>query len=206
MLKLSGVRKEGGPSPKWAGGREWEKQKLKSEMQKYFFGEIQTDAGRKRGRDWHSNVNRERRVDWMKELHTGGFLKSPFNMYEGNSIDCSSQRQAPEEKAWESSNAGWVERGALLLLADFAVCPESPEKGDHPDALFTIPCFSPTQQHNSPGVYRGVSLNNLPTKLQRCTKAQLHHYNIYKTGVKEKPKACRSVNNPAPLYSCPIGF
>lgn len=39
----------------------WErvkKQKLNSWMQKYFFREIQTDAERKRGKDWHWNVNR----------------------------------------------------------------------------------------------------------------------------------------------------
>lgn len=32
----------------------------------------------------------------MKKAHTGGFLKSPFNMYEGSSIDC--HKQATEQK------------------------------------------------------------------------------------------------------------
>lgn len=42
----------------------------------------------------------------MKKLHTGGFLKSPFNMYEGSSIDSGSHKQATEQKGEESSDAG----------------------------------------------------------------------------------------------------
>lgn len=175
-LELSGLRR--GAASEWAGGGEWEKQKLNSGMQKYFFREIQTFGGRerKRGRDWHSNVNRERRVDWMKKPRTGGFLKSPFNMYEGTSIDSSSHKQATEQKGEESSIAGCAEKKELLSLsADFTVCPGSPEKGDHPEALFTIPCFSLTQQHNSLAAYRRLSVNNLRTKLQPSTIPSLQH-------------------------------
>lgn len=87
----------------------------------------------------------------MKKLNTGGFLKSPFNMYEGSCIDSGSHRQATEQKGWESSDAGCVEKKELFSCQQtFTVCPGSlsPEKGDHPEALFTIPCFSLTQQHN----------------------------------------------------------
>lgn len=38
----------------------------------------------------------------MKKLHTGGFLKSPFNMYEGSSIDSGSHKQATEQKREET--------------------------------------------------------------------------------------------------------
>lgn len=88
------------------------------------------------------------------------------------------------------------------------MCPGSlsPEKGDHPEALFTIPCFSLTQQHNSLRVYERLIVNNLPTKLLRCTKAQLHHLNTYKTDVKEEPKSYHLVNNLAPHYNYRMGF
>lgn len=84
----------------------------------------------------------------MKKPHTGGFLKSPFNMYEGSSIDSASHKQATEQKGRGRSAATQVVlkgKRALLLSADFTVGPgsPSPEKGDHPEVLFT-----PTS-HNS---------------------------------------------------------
>lgn len=41
----------------------------------------------------------------MKKPHTGGFLKSPFNMYEGSSIDSGSHKQATEQKGEEREAA-----------------------------------------------------------------------------------------------------
>lgn len=117
----------------------------------------------------------------MKKPHTGGFLKSPFNMYEGSSIDSGSHKQATEQKGEECSDAGCAEKKrALLLSADFTVCPgsASPEKGDHPEVLFTIPCFFLRQQHNRLRVYEGLSVNKLPTKLQ--AQAQLPYCITYK--------------------------
>lgn len=58
----------------------------------------------------------------MKKPHTGGFLKSPFNMYEGSSIDSGSHKQATEQKGEETSNAGSVEKKGLFSCQPTLQC------------------------------------------------------------------------------------
>lgn len=169
--------KGGGCSRVGRCNRVRKKQELNGGMQKW---------GRKRGRDWHSDVNRERRAGWMKKLHTGGFLKSPFNMYEGSSIDSGSHKQATEQKGEKAATQVELKR-ALLLSADLQ-CVQSWERGDHPGPLFTISCLSCTQE-NRLQVSGVLSLNKALTKLQRCTKAQLHHYISSETRVAGEDKS-----------------
>lgn len=58
----------------------------------------------------------------MKKPHTGGFLKSPFNMYEGSSIDSGSHKQATEQNGEESSIAGCVEKKELFSCQQTLQC------------------------------------------------------------------------------------
>lgn len=132
----------------------------------------------KEGREWHSNVNREKEEGRLDEKAAHWWIPQKPLQYVWGQFHRLRQPQTSdrtERRGDQQRRFCWKER-ALLLSADFTVCPGSPEKGDHPEALFTIPCFPLTQQHNSLGVYRRLSVNNLRTKLQRCTKAQLHHY------------------------------
>lgn len=147
-------------------------------MQKYFLERYRQMQGEKEA-DWHSNVNRERR---MKKLNTGGFLKSPFNMYEGSCIDSGSHRQATEQKGEESSNAGCVEKKELFSCQQTLQCVLGIwvlRKGTTQRLCLPSPAFP---WHNNTTVWEcigGFGVNNLPTKLQGYTKTQLHHYNMY---------------------------
>jgi len=133
--RLGAKRGEKGkwPSSKWAGVSEWEKRKVNSGMQKYFLERCRQMQGEKRG-DWHWNVNRER----MKKPHTSGFLKSPLQYVWGQSHRLWQPQTSnrTEKRGEQQCRLCWKER-ALLLSADFTVCPWSlsPEKGDHPKRL-----------------------------------------------------------------------
>lgn len=159
-MELSGTRastNEGGG----AGEREWEKQKIEKQNAK-----VLLERYRGRERDWHSDVNRERRVDWMKKLHTGEFLKSPFNMYEGSSIDSASHKQATEQKGEESRNAGCLEKKELFSCQQILQCVRGDwvqRKGTTQRLCLLSPTFP---WHNKTTVYRRLSVNHLPTKLR----------------------------------------
>lgn len=101
-------------------------------------------------------------------------------MYEGSSIDCGSHKQATEQKGEESDRAGCVEKKELLSCQQTLQCVQAVQrKGDHPEALFTIPCFPSTQQHNSLAWHRRLGVYIRPAELQGLTKALLHHHNTY---------------------------
>lgn len=145
----------------------------------------------------------------MKKPHTGGFLKSPFNMYEGSSIDSGSHKQATEQKGEEREATQVVlkRKSSSPVSRLYSVSGESKstERGPPRGSVYHPLLFLDTTTQQ-PGSVWGLSMNNLPTKLQRCTKVQLHHYNIYKTGMKGKAKSYYLVNNPAPHYTYTMGF
>lgn len=58
----------------------------------------------------------------MKKQHTGGFLKSPFNMYEGRPMHSGSHKQVTEQKGEESSNAGCIEKKELFSCQQTVQC------------------------------------------------------------------------------------
>ena len=69
------------------------------------------------------------------------------------SIDSGSHKQATEQKGEESGGvAGCVEkRRALLLSADFTVCPGSPEKRGPPRGSVYHPLLFPDTTTQQPG-------------------------------------------------------
>lgn len=83
------------------------------------------------------DVNKDRRAEWMKKkkLHAGGFLKSPFNMYEGSSMDPGSHKQATRQKG--------VERRAVVAAAAAAtttcVASRKTQKNKIKEKLFSAP-------------------------------------------------------------------
>lgn len=89
----------------------------------------------------------------MKKLHTGGFLKSPFNMYEGSSIDSGSHKQATEQKGEESSDAGCVEKKELFSCLQTLQCVQRVlRKGTTQALCLPSPAFP--QQNKSASVRR----------------------------------------------------
>lgn len=106
----------------------------------------------------------------MKKLHTGGFLKSPFNMYEGTSIDSGSHKQATEQKGEESGDAGCVEKKGLFSCQQTLPCVHRVlRKGTTQSLCLPCPAIpSTTKQSESVCV---LSVCNLLNKLQQYTKA-----------------------------------
>lgn len=77
----------------------------------------------------------------MKKPHTGGFLKSPFNMYEGSSIDSPAATNKRQNRKARRAATQVVLKGKSSSAVSrlYSVSGESRERVDHPEALFTIP-------------------------------------------------------------------
>lgn len=88
----------------------------------------------------------------MKKLHTGGFLKSPFNMYEGTSIDSGSHKQATEQKGEESGDAGCVEKKGLFSCQQTLPCVHRVLRKGTTQSL-CLPCPALPRQQNRLKVY-----------------------------------------------------
>lgn len=85
-----------------------------------------------------------------KKLHAGGFLKSPFNMYEGSSIDSGSHKQATRQNGEESGDAGCLEKKELSSCQQtFLQCVHAAlRKGGTTHGLgLASPCFPSTRQY-----------------------------------------------------------
>lgn len=92
----------------------------------------------------------------MKKPHTGGFLKSPFNMYEGSSIDSPAATNKRQNRKARRAATQVVLKGKSSSAVSrlYSVSGESRERGGTTQRLcLPSPCFfsldTTTQQ---PGV------------------------------------------------------